>query len=68
MEIGVVYEDGPTSLGYFSASRGHLDGVNAHFYARELHQPPASAIYFAADYDASLSDISGAIFDYFGGV
>lgn len=68
MHIGVVYEDKPTSLSYFSHSRGHLDGVNAHHYARSMHQPPKSAIYFAIDYDAASEDISGAIHDYFLGV
>ncbi len=68
LELAVVYEDGPTSLDYFSNSRGHLDGVNAHHYAQALHQPPSSAVYFAIDYDATFQHISGAIYDYFRGV
>jgi Domain of unknown function (DUF1906) len=68
IQIGVVYEDGPTSLSYFSTTRGHQDGVNAYHAAAQLHQPPESAIYFAVDYDAALADIAGAISDYFQGV
>ena len=68
LEIGVVYEDAPTSLSYFSGGRGHRDGVNACKAALSLHQPPGSAIYFTVDYDAALADISGSILDYFRGV
>jgi hypothetical protein len=68
IQIGVVYEDAPTSVSYFSRTRGHQDGVNAYNAALNLHQPVGSAIYFAVDYDASLADISGSVFDYFNGV
>src|ERR1017187_8972592 len=68
VQIGVVYEDAPTSLSYFSGTRGHQDAVNAYNAALSLHQLPGSAIYFAIDYDAALADISGSIFDYFKGV
>jgi hypothetical protein len=68
LQIGVVYEDLPTAISYFSGSRGHQDGVNAYHYAVSLHQPVGSAIYFTVDYDASPSDISGSILDYFRGV
>jgi Domain of unknown function (DUF1906) len=66
--IGVVYEDNPTAASYFSNTRGHQDAVNAYNAALALHQPVGSAIYFAVDFDASLSDISGSILDYFNGV
>lgn len=68
ISIVAVYEDGPTSIGYFSASRGHLDGVNAYHTAMQLHQPKGSAIYFTVDYDATPLDIAHAISDYFKGV
>jgi hypothetical protein len=68
IQIGAIYEDGPTSLSYFSKTRGHQDGVNAYNAALNLHQPVGSAIYFAVDYDATLADISGSLFDYFNGV
>ena len=68
IQIGVVYEDNPTSPAYFSQSRGHQDGVNAYHTARNLLQPAASCIYFAVDYDAAPAEIAGRILDYFNGV
>jgi len=68
VEIVTVYEDGPTTLSYFSKNRGQKDGKNAHQYARAIGQPSGSAIYFAIDYDASKSDISSNIYEYFLGV
>lgn len=47
---------------------GQRDGQNAFHYASQLQQPPGSAIYFAVDYDASHTDVAGAITDYFNGV
>lgn len=68
LQIGVVYQDNPTSAAYFSHSRGHQDGVNACHSARNLLQPAGSCIYFAVDYDASPANIAGPILDYFNGV
>jgi len=68
LELVVVYENSPTSLGYFSSNAGHRDGVDAYHYAMSLNQTAGSAIYFAVDYDADPSDVSGAINDYFSGV
>lgn len=68
LEIGVVYEDAPTNATYFSWNRGHQDGVNAYNAARTLAQPIGTCIYFAVDYDASSSDITGPITQYFQGV
>ena len=68
MTIGVVYEDKPDNPAYFSGLRGHQDGAAACNAALKLNQPPASAIYFAVDYDATLADIGGPILEYFKGV
>jgi hypothetical protein len=68
LQLGVVYEDGPTDARYFSNSRGQQDGANAYHYASLLKQPTGSAIYFAVDYDASAGDVQGVITDYFNGV
>jgi hypothetical protein len=68
LQVGVVYEDGPTSIRYFSQGRGHQDGVNAYHAARNILQPAGSCLYFAVDYDAAPQDISGSILDYFTGV
>ena len=68
LQIGVVYEDDPTSISYFSQGRGHQDGANAYHAARGLLQPASSCIYFAVDYDAAPQHIAGSILDYFKGV
>jgi hypothetical protein len=68
IQIGVVYEDNPKSVTYFSQGRGHQDGVNAYYAARNLLQPAGSCIYFAVDYDAAPQHIAGPILDYFNGV
>lgn len=63
--IVAVYEDGPTSAGYFSASRGAADANGAAAQAVAVGQPSESAIYFTVDYDATASDIAGNITAYF---
>lgn len=68
LEIGVVYEDGPTHAAYFSTDRGHLDAVNACRAGLSLQQPSGSAIYFAVDFDATQADIGGAVLNYMCGV
>jgi hypothetical protein len=68
MSIVTVYEDGPTSPGYFSHSRGVQDAVHAHGAAVAIGQPAGSAIYFAVDYDATTTTTEGAITEYFQGV
>src|SRR5579863_65631 len=58
IQIGVVYEDGPTSVSYFTNGRGVQDGGRAWQYAHQIWQPAGSAIYFAVDYDASAADLA----------
>jgi len=65
LTIVAVYEDGPTSYSYFSASRGSADALGAVTQARAVGQPSESAIYFTVDYDATVSDIAGNITTYF---
>jgi len=67
IQIGVVYEDGPTSVIYFTNGRGVQDGGRAWQFAQQIGQPAGSAIYFAVDYDASAADLA-AIASYFQGV
>src|ERR1017187_6241238 len=66
--VGVIYEDKPDVVSYFSNARGHQDAINAFGAAVGLNQPAGSAIYFAVDYDVPTADISGPIFDYFNGI
>jgi hypothetical protein len=71
IQIGVVYEDGPTSVDYFSNERGIKDGGRAWRYAQQIGQPAGSAIYFAVDYDAPPADKApdlSVIASYFQGV
>jgi len=65
MQIVAVYEDGPTSYSYFSASRGIEDAATALEQAAAAGQPNGSAIYFTVDYNATSSDIAGNITAYF---
>lgn len=65
LQIVAVYEDGPTSYSYFSATRGTADAGGAIAQAEAIGQPKGTAIYFTVDYDAAASDISGNITAYF---
>jgi len=66
--IGVIYEDLPNVVSYFTNARGIQDATNAFNTAVAMGQPTGSAIYFAVDYNAPTADISGPILDYFNGV
>lgn len=66
--IGAVYEDAGDHASYFNGAEGRKDGYYAYYYAQKLHQSSGSAIYFAVDYDATPTEISGSIQDYFRGV
>lgn len=60
-----IWEKGsPTSVNYFSTSRGTSDAKEAIQGASSIGQPSGTPIYFAVDYDASASDINGKIEDY----
>ena len=65
LQLVTVYEDGPTSYSYFSASRGAQDAAGALEQAAAIGQPAGSAIYFTVDYDAASSEIAGNITAYF---
>jgi hypothetical protein len=65
MQIVAVYEDGPTSYGYFSAARGSADASGALAQAAAIGQPPGSAIFFTVDYDAAAAEIADQITAYF---
>lgn len=60
-----IWEKGsPTSVSYFTAARGTSDATAAITGAKAVSQPANTPIYFAVDYNASSSDISGAILNY----
>jgi hypothetical protein len=66
----VIWENGfPTKAGYFSQGQGQSDATAALKIASEtIGQPEGSAIYFAVDYDATASDVSGPVTKYFQGI
>jgi hypothetical protein len=70
LSIIAVWENGfPTKASYFSNSQGINDGKDAYNYAlKTIGQPANTPIYFTVDYDASESDISGVISEYFKGI
>lgn len=60
-----IWEKGnPTNVDYFTASQGTSDAEDAIEAAKDLGQPEDTPIYFAVDYDASDSDVRGAITKY----
>ena len=60
-----IWEKGrPTSSAYFTDARGLTDAREAISAALSIKQPTDTPIYFAVDYDASASDISGPIKAY----
>lgn len=61
----LLYEDGPTSIGYFGNGRGQSDAARAVSQAAALGAPAGTAIYFTVDFDASVADIAGPITNYF---
>ncbi len=68
LRIGVVFETDPTFAAYFTAAKGRADCRSAVFQAMDVGQPEDSAIYFAVDYDASVSQALGPIKAYFNAV
>ena len=68
--IVAVWENGfPTSSAYFSEAKGINDGTAAYQYAAlTIDQPALTPIYFAVDYDASVTDVNGVIIQYFNGI
>ena len=60
-----VWESGsPTNSSYFTVLKGISDAQDAINAAQAIGQPAGTPIYFAVDYDASDSDVSGSIRNY----
>ncbi len=64
LSIISIFEKNPTSISYFSSAQGYSDAQDAINAAVAMGQPANTPIYFAVDYDASETDIAGAITDY----
>ena len=65
MTIGIVFENNPTQASYFTDDQASADGANALAVVASLGIPQNIPVFFTVDYDASSSDISGCIGDYF---
>ena len=68
MKVVAVWESHSHKPEYFSYSSGYADAVSAYRQAKSVGQPTGTAIYFAVDYNAPQSDITGSIDQYFRGV
>jgi hypothetical protein len=68
VNVVTVWEWHSHDPGYFSYASGYEDARSAYAQAKAVGQPAGSAIYFAVDYNAPASDISGSIEPYFRGV
>lgn len=64
IDIFSIYETNPTSLTYFTESKGKSDALDAIALAQEVGQPTGTAIYFTVDYDAQPAHFP-AILAYF---
>jgi hypothetical protein len=70
LQLGAVWEDGsPIRASFFNRAKGVLHGTAAYHMAMEkIGQPEGTPIYFAVDFDAAASEITGVISDYFKGI
>jgi len=68
VKIVAVWEWHSHDPAYFSHTSGYSDAISAYSQAKSVGQPAGSAIYFAVDYNATSTDISGAIDQYFRGI
>jgi hypothetical protein len=68
LKIVAVWEQNSPDPENLSYSSGYSDAFSAYKQAKAVGQPAGSAIYFAVDYNAPASDISGSIEPYFRGV
>jgi len=68
MSIVAVWESNGDHYGFFSLSQGQADGAAASNMAQKIGQPINSTIYFAVDFDASVSQVAANISEYFKGV
>jgi hypothetical protein len=68
MKLGIVYEGPGATPSYFTKAHGIADASYSLKQAPLRGQPKGSAVYFAVDFDPSLTHIRKAIVPYFEGV
>lgn len=65
LKLVVVYQDAQNQISLFDAVQGSRSAAKALELASAVGQPGGSAIYFAADFDPSATDVRGPITEYF---
>ena len=65
LSIFPIYQTAGTKYSYFTAAKGTEDAEKAMDAAYKLGLPENTVIYFAVDFDATRSQISGNILTYF---
>ena len=63
-----VWETAGDHAAFFNHAQGVKDGVAAYDFAQAIGQPFSAPIYFAVDFDASVSQLTGGVLAYFQGV
>jgi hypothetical protein len=67
LKIVTVWESHSHNPAYFSYATGYNDALSAYSQARNVGQPPGSAIYFAVDFDARGEQLA-YVDQYFRGI
>ena len=65
LDIVSIWEAAGDRATTFTYQNGRREALAALEQARQVGQPPGSAIYFAVDFDASISQIDAGIIPYF---
>ena len=65
LRIFPIYQDGATSVSYFTEEQGIADAQSAYQYANALGLPTNTVIYFAVDCDPTDVQIANNIIPYF---
>lgn len=69
LDVFIYFQNGATgNASYYTAAQGTADAEAAYNFAREVGQPAGTMIYFAVELNATSSQISGCISDYFNAV
>jgi len=68
MQLGIVYEGPGSTPSYFTKAHGVADASYSLEQAPLRGQPKGSAVYFAVDFDPTLTQIRNGIVPYFEGV
>lgn len=68
LKLFPIYQTSGNYADYFSVKKGRSDAYKAYKNYRNLQIPDGGTVYFAVDYDATVSDITENIIPYFEGI